>query len=198
MTLGVPGSLTANTQICKRCLMDATVPGVTFNAQGTCNHCGIHDQLERAYPLGDEGRKRMHKIADEIRKAGKGKRYDCVVGVSGGRDTSYCLYVVKRELGLRLPSLESLDRAEHLGLSIGFPLLTLGVATGFLWGASAGASPWTGHTIFLLVAWLVYLIPVTLRVVRHERGPQPARGVVIGFLVLLFSYVGVRLLGVAS
>jgi N-acetyl sugar amidotransferase len=101
MTLGVPGSLGPNTQICVRCLMDETVPGVQFDRNGICNHCHIHDKLEEVYPLGEEGKRRIHRIADQIRKDGKGNKYDCVVGVSGGRDTSYCLYVAVRELGLR-------------------------------------------------------------------------------------------------
>jgi ABC-type uncharacterized transport system permease subunit len=104
---------------------------------------------------------------------------------------------LKRKRGLRvaLPSLESLDRVEHVALSIGFPLLTLGVASGFAWSASRGLSPWTGHALWSLGAWLIYLIPISLRVFRHQRGARPARSVVLGFIVLAFAYVGIRLLG---
>ncbi len=92
-----------------------------------------------------------------------------------------------------LPSLESLDRTEHFTLAVGFPLLTLGVITGFVWGFDRSLSPWTPHTLWLLLAWSVYLLPVSSRVLRHQHGDRPARGVVLGFLVLAFSYVGVRL-----
>jgi len=96
-----------------------------------------------------------------------------------------------------LPSLESLDRAGQLTLSLGFPLLTLAVASGFAWAVYAGVSPWTGHTVWLFMAWGVYLVPVTLRV-RRQQGEKPARSVVIGFLFLAFSYLGVRILGGAA
>jgi len=104
----------------------------------------------------------------------------------------------KRGLRLGLPSLEGLDRFEHLALSVGFPLLTLGMVTGFAWGADRGLSPWTGHTLWLLAAWVVYLLPVGLRVVRQQHGHEPAQGVVLGFALLAFSYVGIRLLAGAA
>ncbi len=100
----------------------------------------------------------------------------------------------KRWPRLGLPSLEGLDRFEHLSLSLGFPLLTLAVLSGFVWGADRGVSPWTGHSLWLLGAWAVYLLPVGLRVVRRQHGHLPARGVVLGFALLAFSYVGIRLL----
>jgi len=56
--------------------------------------------MEAEYPVGDEGEKRLHAIADEIRREGRGKQYDVIVGVSGGCDSSYMLYKAK-ELGLR-------------------------------------------------------------------------------------------------
>ena len=87
-------------QICKQCVMDATVPGLVFDANGTCSHCRIHDKLERLYPTGERGRREMERIAARIRKDGHGQKYDCLVGVSGGRDTSYCLHMAK-ELGMR-------------------------------------------------------------------------------------------------
>ncbi len=107
---------------------------------------------------------------------------------------------LKRKLEPRvaLPSLESLDRAEHATLSIGFALLTLGVVSGFAWGSARGLAPWTGHSLFLMLAWLVYLVPVGVRLVAHQHGARPARGVVVGFCVLAFSYLGIRLLGAAA
>jgi len=89
-----------NIQTCRRCLLDSTVPGVFFDDKGVCNHCAIHDRLERLYPVGAEGQAILEKMAVKIKKAGRGRKYDCIVGVSGGRDTSYCLYKTV-ELGLR-------------------------------------------------------------------------------------------------
>ena len=101
----------------------------------------------------------------------------------------------RRGFGLSLPALESLDRGEHLTLALGFALLTLGVATGFAWDVSRGNYPWTRHTVFLLSAWCVYLLPVGARIVRQQQGPAPARGVVWSFAFLAFSYIGIRVIG---
>lgn len=104
----------------------------------------------------------------------------------------------KQRARVQLPSLESLDRIGHMGLALGFPLLTLGVVTGFAWAAYAEQSPWSGHGVLLLVAWGVYARPLLLRVGRGLHGQAPARSAVIGFVVLAFSYLGVRLLGAAT
>jgi ABC-type transport system involved in cytochrome c biogenesis permease subunit len=98
-------------------------------------------------------------------------------------------------LGPELPALESLDRVEHIALALGFLLLTLGVVTGFVWAIARGEDPWSTHALFLLLAWVGYLFPVGLRLVRHQHGPRPALGVVFGFALLAFSYLGIRLLG---
>lgn len=102
----------------------------------------------------------------------------------------------RKTLGrLGLPSLESLDRMEHFTLAVGYALLTLGVVTGFAWGWARGLSLWTPHSFWLLLAWAVYLLPISLRVLRNQHGEQPARTVVFGFVLLAFSYIGIRLIG---
>jgi ABC-type uncharacterized transport system permease subunit len=103
-----------------------------------------------------------------------------------------------RGRGPELPSLESLDRAEHLTLNLGFALLTLGVVTGFAWELARGHTPWSWHSAFLLAAWIVYFVPVGQRVWSGQRGGAPARGVVIGFAFLAVSYIGIRALGVVA
>jgi N-acetyl sugar amidotransferase len=86
--------------ICKRCIYDADVPNISFDAAGVCNYCHSYEQLNKEYPTGEEGQKKIEQLAQTIRQAGIGKKYDCVVGVSGGCDSSYLLYKIK-ELGLR-------------------------------------------------------------------------------------------------
>ncbi|MCB0194932.1 MAG: N-acetyl sugar amidotransferase [Anaerolineae bacterium] len=85
---------------CSRCLYDETVPNITFDEQGVCNYCHIHDQMDREYPTGAEGQKKLADIVETIKKEGQGKDYDVVVGVSGGCDSTYMLYLAK-QLGLR-------------------------------------------------------------------------------------------------
>ena len=85
-------------QTCSRCLLDSSIPGITFDDKGECNFCEIHDQLEKEYSL-TQGRTKLDKIIGKM-KAGRNGRYDCVVGVSGGCDSSYLLHKLK-EWGLR-------------------------------------------------------------------------------------------------
>jgi N-acetyl sugar amidotransferase len=86
---------------CVRCCIDTTVPGASFDGTGVCSFCHLHDRLERDFPIGSQGQQILEMIATRIRRAGHGKRYDCVVGISGGRDSSYTLHMIVRELRLR-------------------------------------------------------------------------------------------------
>jgi N-acetyl sugar amidotransferase len=86
--------------ICKECLLDNTVGDIWYNEEGKCKYCLIHDELELKHPLGDIGLKNMEAAVEQIKKAGKGKEFDCIVGVSGGRDSSYTLLTAVK-LGLR-------------------------------------------------------------------------------------------------
>lgn len=87
-------------QICTRCIVDTTVPGHDFDSTGLCAYCRLHDKLVKDYPLGFEGQRRIDHFCDAIRKSGKGKKFNCVVGISGGRDSTYTLYLAKRVWGL--------------------------------------------------------------------------------------------------
>jgi N-acetyl sugar amidotransferase len=86
---------------CTRCLYDDEFPKLIFDDQGVCNYCQIHDQFDAEYPTGADGEKRLSAILDEIRKAGKGRKYDCIVGVSGGCDSSYMIHKSVVDWGLR-------------------------------------------------------------------------------------------------
>jgi N-acetyl sugar amidotransferase len=89
-----------NLVTCSRCLYDETVPSIVFDENGVCNYCHLHDEMDRQFPIGEEGQRALDRLADKIRQSGRGKKYDCVVGVSGGCDSSYLVYRMK-ELGLR-------------------------------------------------------------------------------------------------
>lgn len=85
---------------CTRCVYDENVPGISFDEQGVCNYCHIHDQMNQEYATGAEGQARLEAWAKKIKEAGRGKPYDVVVGVSGGCDSTYMLYLAVK-LGLR-------------------------------------------------------------------------------------------------
>jgi N-acetyl sugar amidotransferase len=78
-----------------------TVPGYRFDENGLCGYCRMHDRLEREYPLNAEGAKKLSAILRGIKKRGKSGKYDCVVGISGGRDSTYTLYLAKKVWLLR-------------------------------------------------------------------------------------------------
>jgi len=92
--------ITVNYQICKRCICDTTIPGIIFDNDSICNYCHAHDTLEKYYPLNEKGQQQFHKLVGEIKTKGRKQRYDCVIGVSGGTDSTYCLYLAKK-YGLR-------------------------------------------------------------------------------------------------
>jgi N-acetyl sugar amidotransferase len=88
-------------QICTRCIMDTTDPDIVFDAEGRCNHCTGWFARPAIYRLPAAERARLlEQIVEEIKRAGHGKNYDCIIGVSGGVDSSYLAIKVK-ELGLR-------------------------------------------------------------------------------------------------
>ena len=87
-------------QVCTRCIMDDTVRGITFDKNGVCTFCYIHDEMDEKYPLNENSKGELKKIVANIKNAGRKKQYDCIVGVSGGKDSSYTLVKVV-ELGLR-------------------------------------------------------------------------------------------------
>lgn len=81
--------------------MDTTDPEIVFDENGVCNHCHTYDRLVREHIVdGEAGRRRLEKLVNDIKRAGRGKQYDCIIGVSGGVDSTYVTYLVKN-LGLR-------------------------------------------------------------------------------------------------
>jgi N-acetyl sugar amidotransferase len=89
-------------QICNRCIMDTSDPNIAFDDQGNCNHCHLLMENRDRYWLPDErGQKKLEQLIEDIKLAGKGRDYDCVMGLSGGVDSSY-LAARASEWGLRI------------------------------------------------------------------------------------------------
>lgn len=88
-------------QECNRCLMDTSDPWITFDEEGICNHCRQYDAyIARAGD--DEQRKaKLDALVDHLKRQGKGRAYDCIMGLSGGVDSSYLAWFAVKELGLR-------------------------------------------------------------------------------------------------
>lgn len=88
-------------QICSRCVMDTTDPDIVFDDTGVCDHCHLYDERRRNETYsGEESKRRLDKLVESIRAAGRGKEYDSVVGISGGVDSCTVLRRAK-DMGLR-------------------------------------------------------------------------------------------------
>lgn len=103
---------------CVRCIMNERAdPRISFDASGLCNHCNRYDALIGTRVIkGQAGRDALARIVDTIKADGRGKDYDCVIGVSGGVDSTYVAYIVK-QLGLR-PLAVHLDNGWNSELAV--------------------------------------------------------------------------------
>lgn len=82
--------------------MDTSDPEVQFDEQGVCNHCHDYDRLVQQRVLkGEAGLRYLEKLVEQIKRDGQGKPYDCLMGVSGGVDSTYVAYMAKTKFGLR-------------------------------------------------------------------------------------------------
>jgi len=88
-------------RVCARCIMDTTDPEISFDADGVCSHCHAFEAA-RQILCGDPARRpqRLAALVDVIKAAGRSREYDCLIGLSGGVDSTYVAYLVK-QLGLR-------------------------------------------------------------------------------------------------
>ena len=90
-------------QICTRCVMDTSDPEITFDDRGQCNYCQRFDrELRQEWFPDEEGAKRLGALVADIKKECANQEYDCIVGLSGGSDSSYAALVARRQLGLRV------------------------------------------------------------------------------------------------
>lgn len=89
-------------QICTKLVLDTSYPGISFDEEGVCSQ--YYDFFENVKPnwKPDEfGRHELEKIVDTIKQAGKGRDFDCIMGLSGGADSSYMLHAMVKQYGLR-------------------------------------------------------------------------------------------------
>jgi N-acetyl sugar amidotransferase len=89
-------------QICTKCVMDTTDPDITFSENGVCSHCSYYDTYEQKHMLkGLAAEAKTNTFVQEMKEYGKGKEYDCIMGLSGGVDSSYLAWYATKILGLR-------------------------------------------------------------------------------------------------
>jgi len=87
---------------CKNCVLDTTASNITFNEEGICNYCEEYEVLSQKTVLRPEEvkTKELNSIVNKIKAAGKNNEYDCILGISGGVDSTY-LALLSKQLGLR-------------------------------------------------------------------------------------------------
>ncbi len=122
-------------QICTRCVMDTSDPDITFDSAGVCSHCATFDAV--AKPILDQSQTGARLPAFEamvcgLKEQGRGKDYDCILGLSGGVDSSY-LALVAKDAGLRVLAVHcdagwnselAINNIERIVKTLGFDLFT--------------------------------------------------------------------------
>lgn len=99
--------------------MDTSDPNITFDERGWCDYCqNYHSSILPNWHPDDKGTKELMRIAEKIRKQGKGKDFDCIIGLSGGPDSSYVAYIAKEVMGLR-PLLFHVDAGWNTQQAVG-------------------------------------------------------------------------------
>jgi N-acetyl sugar amidotransferase len=106
-------------QICANCIMDTTDSNITFDEKGWCDYCNnFHATIKPSWHTDESGEKDLFKTVEKIKAQGKGKDFDCIIGLSGGLDSSYLTYVAKEKLGLR-PLLFHVDAGWNTDQAVG-------------------------------------------------------------------------------
>lgn len=103
-------------RICSVGVFDESIPDVKFDEIGKSNYAFLYDKLVEGYPRGEKGRIQWEEFLHKVKKTGKNKTYDCIIGVSGGTDSCYLLHLAK-QWGLR-PLAVNLDNGWNSDISV--------------------------------------------------------------------------------
>lgn len=105
-------------RVCVHCVMDTSDPDIFFDAEGRCNHCREYERLLAVFVSNDaEREQRLGRLVRRIKRSGRKREYDCVIGLSGGVDSSYVALLVASELGLR-PLAVHMDNGWNSNLAV--------------------------------------------------------------------------------
>ena len=88
-------------KICTNCVMDTTDPKIKFDEKGVCDHCNtFYKKILPKWKFGENGQSKLKSLAKEIKRNTRGQAFDCIIGLSGGVDSSYLTYLAKEIMGL--------------------------------------------------------------------------------------------------
>jgi N-acetyl sugar amidotransferase len=99
--------------------MDTSDPNIVFDERGWCDYCNNFElTIKPSWHTDARGESELMQLADKIRAEGKGKDFDCIIGLSGGLDSSYVTYLAKEKMGLR-PLLFHVDAGWNTDQAVG-------------------------------------------------------------------------------
>jgi N-acetyl sugar amidotransferase len=105
--------------VCTRCIMDISDPNITFNKIGECDYCqNFSTSIKPNWHTDSRGDATLRSITEKIKADGKGRDFDCIIGLSGGLDSSYLAYIAKEKMGLR-PLLFHVDAGWNTDQAVG-------------------------------------------------------------------------------
>jgi len=88
-------------RICTNCVMDTSDPEISFDDDGVCDYCNnYYNSIQPNWHTGEKGERLLEPILNRIKKEGKTQEHDCLIGISGGLDSSYVAYLAKEKFGL--------------------------------------------------------------------------------------------------
>lgn len=106
-------------KICCSCIMDTSDPDIEFDDNGLCDYCNnYYKNIKPNWHVDERGRNELIHLAEKIKAEGKGRDFDCIIGLSGGLDSSYAAYVAKVNMGLR-PLLFHVDAGWNTDQAVG-------------------------------------------------------------------------------
>lgn len=95
-------NLNKNYKICTNCIMDTSDPHISFNESGECDYCqNFKNTILPEWKYGADRIDELMVVAEKIKNDGKNRDFDCIIGLSGGLDSSYTAYIAKNVMGLR-------------------------------------------------------------------------------------------------
>lgn len=119
-------------RMCAVGVWDESIPGILFDSDGKSSYCRLQEKLISDYPKGEAGLNEWNRLVQKMKEKGRGRKYDCIVGVSGGTDSSYLLHIC-RQYGLRVLAVNldngwssdiALKNIKNMTLKTGYDLVT--------------------------------------------------------------------------
>lgn len=106
-------------KICAHCIMDTSDPGLVIDDNGVCNYCNnFAEKIKPSWTNGQDSYSALQDMAVSIRNDGLDREFDCIIGLSGGLDSSYAAYIAKEKMGLR-PLLFHVDAGWNTDQAVG-------------------------------------------------------------------------------